>query len=143
MLYSSDKQTHRRNRIISSIAQDLICNTTNGESKTVKHVELGLCTKIKTGSRRLITWLKHLGYGISYHDVNLIEMNIAEEQMANVTTAAHVPNNIGPEEFVTYVYENGAINVESVYRSYHCTNTIVIQKKNLMTEPSRLLHLPQ
>lgn len=46
-LYSSDKQIHRWNRIISSIAQDLIYNTTNGESKTVKHVELGLCTKKK------------------------------------------------------------------------------------------------
>lgn len=102
-----------------------------------------MCTKRKTGSRRLITWLKHLGYGISYHDVNLIEMNIAEEQIANVTTAVYVPNNIGPEEFVTYVYDNGDINAESVYRSYHCTNTIVIQKKNLMTDPSRLLHLPQ
>lgn len=56
-------------------------------------------------------------------------MNIAEEQIANVTTAAHVPNNIGPEEFVTYAYDNGDINVESVYRSYHCTNSIVIQKK--------------
>ena len=32
LLYSSDKQTHRRNQIISSIAQDLIYNTTNGES---------------------------------------------------------------------------------------------------------------
>ena len=43
LLYFSEKQTHRRNQIISSIAQDLIDNATNGEFKMVKHVELGLC----------------------------------------------------------------------------------------------------
>ena len=106
LLYSSDKQTHRRNRIISSIAQDLINNTTNGESKMVTHVEVGLCTKRKTGSRKLITWLNRLGHSISYQDVNLAETHIAEEQIANVTTAAYVPNNIRPEEFVTFVYDN-------------------------------------
>ena len=119
-MYSSDKQIHRRNRIISSIAQDLLYNTTNSESKTVKHVELGLCAKRKTGYRKLITWLNCLGHSISYHDVNLVETHIAEEQIANVTTAAYIPNNIRPEEFVTFVYDNGDINVESVYgRSYH------------------------
>ena len=76
LLYSSDKQIHRRNRIISSIAQDLIYNTTNSESKTAKHVELGLCTKIKTSFRKLITWLNRLGHSISYHDVNLVETHI-------------------------------------------------------------------
>ena len=88
LLYSSDKQTPCRNRVISSIAQDLIYNTTNGESRTAKHVELGLCTKRKTGSRKLITWLNRLGHSISYHDVNLVEMHITQEQIANVTTAA-------------------------------------------------------
>ena len=134
MLYYLDKQARCRNGIISSIAQDLIYNPTNGESKMVKHVELGLCSKRKTGSRKL----NCLGHSISYHDVNLVEMHIAEEQIANVTTTAYVLNNIRPEEFVTFVYDNGAINVESVYgRLYHCTS------KNLMTDLSRLLHLPQ
>ena len=132
LLYSSDKQTHRRNRIISSIAQDVIYNATNGEFKTVKHVDLGLCTKRKTGSRKLITWLNRLGLSISYHDVNLVETHIAEEQIANVTTAAYVPNNTRPEEFLTFVYENGDINVESVYgSSYHCANAIAIQQKSI------------
>ena len=97
----------------------------------VKHVELGLCTKRKTGSRKLITWLNRLGHSISYQDVNLAETHIAEEQIANVTTAAYVPNNIRPEEFVKFVYDNSDINVESVYgRSYHCANAIAIQQKS-------------
>ena len=97
-------------------------------SLTVKHVALGFCTKRKTGSKELITWLNCLGHSISYHDVSLVERHIAEEQIVNVTTAAYVPNNIKPEEFVTFVYDNGDINVESGYeRSYHCTNAIAIQ----------------
>ena len=131
LLYSSDKQTHRWNQFISSIAQDLIYNTTNCESKMVKYVELGLCTKRKTGYRKLITWPNRLGHSISYHDVNLVETHIAEEQIANVTTAAYVLNNITPEEFETFVYDNDDFNVESVYgRSYHCTNAIAIQQKS-------------
>ena len=131
LLYSSDKQTHRQNPIISSIAQDLIYNTTNGKSKRVKHVEYGLCTKRKPGSRKLITWLNRLGHSISYHDVDHVETHIAEEQIANVTTAAYVPNNIRLQEFVMFVYDNGDINVESVYgRSYRCTNAIAIQQKS-------------
>ena len=111
LLYYSDKQTHRRNRIISSIAQDLIYNKTNCESKTVKHVGLSLCTKRKAVSRKLIAWLNHLGHSISYHNVNLVETHIAEEQMANVTIAAYVPKNIKPEEFISFLYDIGDINV--------------------------------
>ena len=130
LLYSSDKQTHRRNRIISSIAQDLIYNATGGEFKTVNYVELGLCTKRKAGSKKLITRLNRLGDSTSYHDVNLVETHIAEEPIANVTTAAYVPNNIRTEEFVTFVHDNGDINFELVYgSSYHCTNAIAIQQK--------------
>ena len=120
LLYCSDKQTHRRNRIISSIAQDLIYKKTNCESKTVKHVGLGFCTKRKTVSRKLIAWLNYLGHSISYHNVNLVETHIAEEQMANVTTAAYVPNNIKPEEFITFLYEIGDINVSQYMEGRIC-----------------------
>ena len=89
----------------------------------VKHVELGLYTKRITGSRKLISWINCLGHSISYHDINLVKTHIAEEHIANIITPTYVPNNIRPEEFVTYLYDNGDINVESVYgRSYHTTN---------------------
>ena len=40
-----------------------------------------------------------------------------------------LPNNIRPEEFVKFVYDNGDINIESICRrSYHCTNAIATQQ---------------
>ena len=73
-----------------------------------------------------------MGHSISYHDINLVEKHIPEEQIASVTTVPYVPNNIRPEEFLTFVYHNGDINVESVYgSSYHCTNAIAIQQKSI------------
>ena len=89
--------------------------------KTIKHVELGLCTKRKTGSRRFITWLNRLGHCISYNEVNLVETSIAEEQINNFSTAAFVPSTIRSSEFVASVYDNIDINIESIYnKSYHC-----------------------
>ena len=60
--------------------------------KSIKHVHLGRCTKCKkTGSRKLVTWIKHLGHFISYHEENLARTGIAEEQPNNLSTAGFVP----------------------------------------------------
>ena len=89
--------------------------------KTIKHVELGLCTKRKTGSRRFITLLNRLGHCISYNEVNLVETSIAEEQINNFSTAAFVPSTIRSSEFVAFVYDNIDINIEYIYnKSCHC-----------------------
>lgn len=97
--------------------------------KRIKHVELGLCTKRKTGSRRFITWLNRLGHCISYNEVNLAETSIAEEQINNFSTAAFVPSKIRSSEFVAFVYENRDINIESIYnKSYHCKNAIAFPR---------------
>ena len=59
-------------------------------------------------------------------------MHIAKEQIASVITPAYVLSNIRPEEFVTYLYDNGDVNIESVYgSSYHCRNTNAIQQKSI------------
>lgn len=56
--------------------------------KIIKQVELGRCAKRKTGSRKLITCIKYLGHCISYHEVNLVETGITNEQSNNISTAA-------------------------------------------------------
>ena len=130
LLYATEKKTLRRERLTKSLAQDHIYNCSIGTKKTIKHVELGLCAKRKTGSRKFNTWLNHLGHCISYHQVNLVEIGIAEEQINNFSTAAFVPSAIRVSEFVTFVYDNGDIYVESIYnKSYYCTNAIAIQRR--------------
>ena len=47
--------TPRVDRLISSTAQDSIYNSTNGRSKTVKHVELALNNKRRSGNKAVIT----------------------------------------------------------------------------------------
>ena len=62
--------------------------------------------------------------------MNLVETGIADEQINNFSTAAFVPNSIRPSGFVTFVYDSGDINIESIYnKSYHCTNAIAIQRR--------------
>ena len=87
LLYVTEKQSDRRRFYKAS----------DGNIKPIKHVELGLCTKGKIGSRKLITWLNRLGHCLLYHEVNLVETGIAEEQIASISRA----------EFVTFVYDNG------------------------------------
>ena len=47
ILYATEKKALRRERLIKSLAQELIYNCSNGTKKTIKHVELGLCVNVK------------------------------------------------------------------------------------------------
>ena len=57
IISSRGSHTPKVDRLVSSIAQDLIYNSTNGRSKTVKHIELALNIKLRTGNKAVITWL--------------------------------------------------------------------------------------
>ena len=48
-------------RLVKSLGQDIIYNATNGRIKTIKHVQLGMFTKRKTGSKLLINCLRSKG----------------------------------------------------------------------------------
>ena len=54
LLYGTEKKTLQRERLIKSLAQDLIYNCSNGTKKTVNHIEVGLCAKRKTSSKKII-----------------------------------------------------------------------------------------
>ena len=106
----------------------------------VKHVGLGLCTKRKTGSRRLISWLNCLGYSISYHGINLVKTHITEEQIVNVITHNYVLNNVRPEN----IYMRMVISTLNQCMEGLITVRIPISSsKNPLTDLSRLLNLPQ
>ena len=52
-------------------------NTSRGQIKTIKHVQLALGVKRKTGSKKVIEWLHSFGHCISYAEVNAVETKLA------------------------------------------------------------------
>ena len=127
-------------RLINSIGQDTIYNSTRGRIKTVKHIQTGIVTIRKTGSKFLIDCLHRLGHSISYHEVNRIETFFAESQVNIDKDSIYVPNGIQPSTYVTFIYDNCNHNPESLSGvSMHCTNGIMVQRKlsdNVITTSS-------
>ena len=75
----------------------------------------------------MITWLKRYGHCISYTDVGLVETKFADDQVQLCWSNGYVPSVMQPSVPVTFVWDNGDHNPESVYGvSLHCTNSIMI-----------------
>ena len=118
----------RVERVSNSLGQDIIYNMSNGKIKTIKHVQLGIATKRKIGSRLMLDSLNQLGYSISYGEVNNVETSFAELNVKNQSNQLFVPNNVQPSSFVTFVYNNCDHNPETLSgASLHVTNGIIIQ----------------
>ena len=128
LLTKDTSLSSRITRLVKSIEQDIIYNSTRGKIKSVKHVQLGLFTKRLTGSKVLIDCLNRLGHSISYHEINNIETTFADVQIRNQCHQSYVPNNVQPSVFTTFVCDNCDHNPESLTGvSMHCTNGIIIQ----------------
>lgn len=69
-LLTTKKSSERVSRLVKSIGQDLMYNSTSGSVKTVKHTQVGLVAKRKTGSKLMINTLNKLGHSISYSETN-------------------------------------------------------------------------
>ena len=140
IISSKKEKTERKSRLVKSIGQDLIYNASHGKKKTLKHTQLGIALKRKTGSRQILQWLNRFGHSISYNEVNVVETKLGEEQTNLEFCRKYVPNNIQPGTMVTFVYDNCDHNVESLHGlTMHCTNGIVIQRSapnlpNITTE---------
>ena len=117
----------RVERLSNSLGQDIIYNMGNGKIKTIKHVQLGIATKRKTGPRLMLDSLNHLGYSVSYGEVNNVETSFAELNVKNQSNQLFVPNNVQPSSFVTFVYNNCDHKPETLSgASLHVTNGIII-----------------
>ena len=86
--------SQRVSRMTNSIRQDIICNLTKGNQKTVKHVQLGIVRKRKTGSKFMINSLNRFGHSVLYDEVSNIETIFAEMQANEQSHQSLVPNNI-------------------------------------------------
>ena len=68
LLSKSFPVAERVERLSSSLGQDIIYNMSNGKTKAIKQVQLGITTKRKTGSRLMLDSLNCLGHPISYDE---------------------------------------------------------------------------
>ena len=128
-LLTTGTENKRTSGLVKSIGQNLLYNSSNGRIKTMKHLQLGVFTKRKTGSKFLIECLKKLGYSVLYYEVNRFETFTAESESKNACLQNYVPNNVQPTFFVTLIYDNCDRNPKSTNGEVmHCTNGIIIQR---------------
>ena len=115
---------------INSICQDIIYTATNAKHRCLKHVDLALSVKRKTGSKHMITWLNKRGHGKSYDEVNFVETSLAKEMVKNQQLKSYTPSSVQPSRFLTFVWDNNDINPESLNgKNMHVTNGIIVQCK--------------
>ena len=128
-LLTTGTENKRTSRLVKSIRQDILYNSSNGRIKTMKQLQLGVFTKRKTGSKLLIECLNKLGHSVSYYEVNRFETFTAENESKNACLQNYVPNNVQPSSFVTFVFDNCDHNLETINGEVmHCTNGIIIQR---------------
>ena len=96
------KESDRLKRLIDSIGQDIIFNATSGRVKTVKHIQLGMFLKRKTGSKEIVICMTRLGHSLCYSELLELETNIAEKENST-NSQDYLPKKIEKENFVTYV----------------------------------------
>ena len=115
--------------VVDSIVNDIAYNISGGQIKTIKHVHLALGVKCKTGSKKVIEWLNHLGHCISYAEVNAVKTKLAmDESKQSQNNAAYVPSVITPLTFVTFIWDNCDHICESIFGDMlHCMNGIIVQ----------------
>lgn len=87
----SNIQLHRQ---ILSVCQDIIYIGSRGKCRTPKHVGLGIALHQLTQSRDAVTLVNKHGHGISYNEVDKIDLSWAVNQMTPDGYAA--PTNMVP-----------------------------------------------
>ena len=101
-----------------------------GQEKTVKHTQLGILVKKKTGCKQVIKASNRLGHCISNYEINVLETAYADSQVNHQLSRAYVPSRMQPSIFVAFAFGNSDHNPETLSGiSTHCTNGIIIQMK--------------
>ena len=128
-LLTTGTENKGTSRLVKSIGQDILYNSSNGRIRTMKQLQLGVFTKRKTGSKLLIECLNKLGHSVSYYAVNRFEISTAENESKNACLQNYVPKKVRPSSFVTFVYDNCDHNPETINGEVmHCTNGMIIQR---------------
>ena len=100
LLSKSFPVAERVERMSNSLGEDIIYNMSNGKTKTIKHVQLDITTKRKTGSRLILDSLNYLGHSVSYDEVNNVETSFAELNVKNQSNRLYRTMSVN-EDFVS------------------------------------------
>ena len=73
--------SERVHRLVKSLAQEMIYYVLRGRVKTVKHTQLRIFVKKKTGCKQFVEALNRLGYCTSYYEINALEAAYADSQV--------------------------------------------------------------
>ena len=79
--------------LIDSIGQDIVFNATSGKAKTVKHIQLRMFLKRKTGSKEIVTCMNRLGHSLCYSELLELERNIAEKE-SSTKSQDYIPKKV-------------------------------------------------
>lgn len=118
-------------RLVLSLAQDLLYNVLKGRMKTPKHVALPIAVRNLTGLKEVITLLNRYGHGISYDQVLEIETALAESHIEAQEHGVILPKVICANVFSTFCWDNIDLLEETLSGrgTTHCTNGIVVQRQ--------------
>lgn len=90
--YRRRRDSARLTRRAQSRSHDVIHMVSNGQTKTSKHITLGMALKSLTSSRKVVDILNRYGHCCSY--------NVVEELETELTFSATKQNQISPEDII-------------------------------------------
>ena len=142
LLSKSFPVAERVERLSNLLGQDINYDMSNGKIKTIKHIQLCITTKRKTGFRLMLESLNRLGQLFSYDEVNNVETSLAELNVKNQRNQSFVPNNVQPSSLVTFAYDNCDHNPEMLSGAFlHIANGIIIQLSSKTEEREQLVSI--
>ena len=119
-------------RMVLSIAQDLVYCVSSGRKWTPKHIGLASTLHQATRSKDLVELLHKAGHCLSYDQVLQVDTSLAESTLKSMdqATGAIIPPNIVANTFLHYTADNIDILDETLdgKNTFHATQMAVWQR---------------
>jgi hypothetical protein len=117
-------------RLILSVAQDIINIARKGRIKTVKNVGLAVALRNLTGNKVVLTLLNRFGHTLSYFKIQEFEKALVKKYHGEYQGSLILPSTIEKNIFSTFVWDNNDLCEETLSGAgtTHVTNGIVIQQ---------------
>ncbi len=117
-------------RLVLSVAQDLINITSKGKIKTVKSVGLGIAVKNLTGNKEVQQLLNRFGHALSYDMILKYEKELMKKIHGQNENTLVLPSNVLQRVFSTFIWDNNDLCEETLSGAgtTHVTNGILVQQ---------------